>query len=185
MYQVFKKLHCYCRCSINSINDQLSSKIVSLKHIPIPNIPQESIIVFELYMFSFTTMASFLQFLHLYRSVWWLPQSYTRYTMVSIMLSINDINMLKFCCKIPLFFQNFYLIDPYLVGFIITILGRRLVYSILNHLVSKCAPSSLWPLLQKLLTLLLLTAVLTSLVFCTFHIMKNHPIVNIFYLCYP
>ncbi|KAK6640916.1 hypothetical protein RUM44_012614 [Polyplax serrata] len=149
------------KCPMNSLNERLSCKVVTPKHIPIPHIPQESTIIFELYMFIFTTVASFLQFLHLYRSVWWLPQSYTRYTM------------------------NFYLIDPYLVGFIITILSRRLVYSVLSHLVCRCTPTSLWPLFQKIITLILLITVLTSLVYCAFHIMKNHPIVNIFYLCYP
>lgn len=74
------------RCSINTLNDPLSCKVASPKHIPIPHIPQESTIVFELYMFIFTTVASFLQFLHLYRSVWWLPQSYTRYTMVRLII---------------------------------------------------------------------------------------------------
>ncbi|KAL0276157.1 UNVERIFIED_CONTAM: hypothetical protein PYX00_003785 [Menopon gallinae] len=149
------------RCSGNSANDSSPSKLVSPKHIPIPNIPQESTIVFELYMFTFSVMASFLQFLHLYRSVWWLPQSYTRHTM------------------------NFYLIDPYLVGFIVIILGRRLIYSLLSQALARCTSASLWPLFQKLLTLILLIAVFASLFYCAFHIMKNHPIVNILYLCYP
>lgn len=141
--------------------DNTNSRVVSPKHIPIPGIPQDGNFVFEVIMFVFTGMTSFLQFLHLYRTVWWLPQSYTRYTM------------------------NFYLIDPYLVGFITTILGRRLVYCALSRVLLSWTPASLRPVLQQLLRLLLLGLVLTSLVWCTYHIMQSHPIVNIFYLCYP
>ncbi|KDR22636.1 hypothetical protein L798_12768 [Zootermopsis nevadensis] len=141
--------------------ENVGSKVVSPKHIPIPSIPQDGKFVFEVIMFVFTGMTSFLQFLHLYRTVWWLPQSYTRFAM------------------------NFYLIDPYLVGFIVTILGRRLVYCALCKVLMWWSPASLWPILQQVLRLLLLGLVLSSLVLCAYHIMQSHPIVNIFYLCYP
>ncbi|CAG2067010.1 unnamed protein product, partial [Timema podura] len=137
------------------------SRIISPKHIPIPSVPHDGSVMFEVVMFLFTATASFLQFLHLYRTVWWLPQSYTKYAM------------------------NFYLMDPYLVGFIATILSRRLVYCMLSHVVMSWSSVNLWPLLQQLLRLLLLTIVLVMLVWCAYNIMQIHPIVNIFYLCYP
>lgn len=62
--------------------DGVSSKVVTPRHIPLPVLPHDSSLTFEVIMFTFTAMATFLQFLHLYRSVWWLPQSYTRYSMV-------------------------------------------------------------------------------------------------------
>ncbi|XP_054270905.1 transmembrane protein 39A [Macrosteles quadrilineatus] len=139
----------------------VSSKVVSPKHIPLPVLPQDSGLMFEVIMCSYTAMATFLQFLHLYRSVWWLPQSYTRYSM------------------------NFYLIDPYLVGFIGTILSRRLLYSLVSRAVMLWAPPSIWTVLQQLIRLFLLSLLMASLVWCTYNIMQNHPIVNIFYLCYP
>lgn len=141
--------------------DNTTSRVISPKHIPVPSIPQEGNFKFEITMFVFTVMTSFLQFIHLYRSVWWLPQSYTRYTV------------------------NFYLIDPYVVGFIATILGRRLVYCGFSRILKRWSPASLLPILEQLLRLLLLGLVLASLMWCTYHIMQNHPIVNIFYLCYP
>ncbi|PSN42547.1 hypothetical protein C0J52_03827 [Blattella germanica] len=147
--------------SFGQATDNASSRVISPKHIPVPSIPQDGNFVFEVIMFVFTGMTSFLQFLHLYRTVWWLPQSYTRYTM------------------------NFYLIDPYLVGFIATILGRRLVYCALSRVLMSWSPATLWPILQQLLRLILLGLVLASLVWCAYHIMQSHPIVNIFYLCYP
>ncbi|KAG8228819.1 hypothetical protein J437_LFUL008315 [Ladona fulva] len=136
-------------------------RAISPKHIPIPNIPQDSDMIFEVLMFAYTGIASFLQFLHLYRSVWWLPQSYNRYAM------------------------NFYLIDPHLVGFIMTILGRRLVYCILSRIMISVCPTALYPAAQHLLKLILLAVVLTSLIWCTYFVMLNHPLVYIFYLCYP
>ncbi|KAL1131675.1 hypothetical protein AAG570_011288 [Ranatra chinensis] len=141
--------------------NDVSAKAISPKHVPVPNLPHDSNFTFEIIMFIFTAMSTFLQFLHLYKSVWWLPQSYTSYAM------------------------NFYLIDPYLVGFIGTVLVRRLIYSGLCRLVLKWTPILLWPLLEQLVRLFLLIVVMTSLVWCAYHIMKNQPIVNIFYLCYP
>ncbi|XP_022197457.1 transmembrane protein 39A [Nilaparvata lugens] len=135
--------------------------LIAPKHIPMPTLPHDSSIVFEVIMFVYTVTATFLQFLHLYRSVWWLSQSYTRYSI------------------------NFYLIDPYLVGFIGTILARRFVYTGLCRLLIVWCPPSAWPIVQQLLRLLLLGVVLTCLIWCAYPIMQNHPIVNIFYLCYP
>ncbi|XP_075227233.1 transmembrane protein 39A isoform X2 [Lycorma delicatula] len=137
------------------------SGMISPKHIPVPTLPHDSSMVFEVIMFVYTVMATVLQFVHLYRSVWWLSQSYTRYTI------------------------NFYLIDPYLVGFIGTILARRFIYNGLCKILLTWSPPSVWPVVQQLLRLLLLGVVLTCLVWCAYHIMQNHPIVNIFYLCYP
>lgn len=65
-----------CRCS------DTSGKSVTPKHMPMPVLPHDNNITFELIMFSYTAVAVFLQFLHLYRSVWWLPNSHTSQTMV-------------------------------------------------------------------------------------------------------
>ncbi|KAG8318029.1 Transmembrane protein 39A [Homalodisca vitripennis] len=94
-------------------------------------------------------------------------------------------NIMKCCLMRELLLQNFYLIDPYLVGFIGTILGRRLLYSLVSEAVMVWTPPSIWAVLQQLVRLLLLSIVLASLIWCTYNIMQNHPIVNIFYLCYP
>ncbi|KAK9511404.1 hypothetical protein O3M35_000065 [Rhynocoris fuscipes] len=137
------------------------SKAVSPKHMPVPALAHDSNVTFEVLMFMFTATATFLQFLHLYRTVWWLPKSYTRYAM------------------------NFYLIDPYLVGFIFIILVRRLVYSLIRRATIVWSANPLWPYIEQLLRFFLLGVVMASLVWCAYHIMKNHPLVNIFYLCYP
>lgn len=53
------------------------------KHMPYPNTPVDSDLFFEIVMFTFTTVAAGLQFLQIYRSVWWLPHAYTHHAMVS------------------------------------------------------------------------------------------------------
>lgn len=57
------------------------------KHIPFPEVPQSSELINELLMFGYTVLATSLQFLHLYRTVWWLPESHTRYAMVNLRFS--------------------------------------------------------------------------------------------------
>lgn len=56
------------------------------RHIPFPNIPYDGDLLFESMMFVFTALAAGSQFLNLYRTVWWLPHSYTSQTMVSLLL---------------------------------------------------------------------------------------------------
>lgn len=53
------------------------------KHFPFPNTPMDNDFFFEAFMCFFAICTTALQFLHLYRSVWWLPNSYTRLAMVS------------------------------------------------------------------------------------------------------
>lgn len=52
------------------------------KHIPFPEMPQTSEIFNELVMFVYTSVAAAMQFLHLYRTVWWLPDSHTSHALV-------------------------------------------------------------------------------------------------------
>lgn len=54
------------------------------KHIRFPDVPYSSELVNELMIFVYTMIATAMQFLHLYRTVWWLPESNTNQTMVSI-----------------------------------------------------------------------------------------------------
>ncbi|KAH9631691.1 hypothetical protein HF086_014692 [Spodoptera exigua] len=85
---------------------KLADVPVAPKHIPFPYIPQDGNLLFEAMTFVFTLVATGLQFLNLYRTAWWLPHSYTNQAM------------------------NFYLIDPHLVAFIVTIIFRKLLLSI-------------------------------------------------------
>lgn len=53
------------------------------KHIRFPDVPYQSELLNELMIFTYTIIAAAMQFLHLYRTVWWLPESNTDQAMVS------------------------------------------------------------------------------------------------------
>ena len=139
------------------------------KHVPIPSIAHDSTLMFEFYMFGFTVLALALQYLHLYRTVWWLPNSYNNQTV------------------------NFYLIDPYLVGLLICLLSRRFVWSLVKTLVTSIAS-----FLRREKTpgkedsMLLTVAWYTTVTFLigfsgyfTFFVFRQHALINFMYLCYP
>lgn len=54
------------------------------KHLRFPDVPYNSELFNELILFAYTTVAAAMQFLHLYRTVWWLPESNTSQSMVRI-----------------------------------------------------------------------------------------------------
>lgn len=62
--------------------EMLNSAPAPPKHIPFPDIPQNSELLNEFLMFAYTALAASMQFLHLYRSVWWLPESHSKHAMV-------------------------------------------------------------------------------------------------------
>lgn len=68
----------------------------SPKHFPFPNTPVDDDLFFEILMFFFTVISGGLQFLHLYRTVWWLPHSYTKQAMVSLIILIKFLMKLFF-----------------------------------------------------------------------------------------
>ncbi|CAG0887551.1 unnamed protein product [Cyprideis torosa] len=143
-----------------------TSSIPCPKHVPIPHISQDSTLIFEGNMFLFTVLALALQYLHLYRTVWWLPHSYNQYAV------------------------NFYLIDPYLVGFLVCLLSRRFVWAVVKGFVTLLLPSSPSMIGVKHWTITCLwyfTVIgLGSVIsYFTYFVFKQHPLINFMYLCYP
>ena len=61
----------------------LNSDAMATKHISISYAASDPILVYESVVLFFSISAFFLQLLHLYRTVWWLPQSYTQYAVVN------------------------------------------------------------------------------------------------------
>ena len=55
-----------------------------LQHVLIPDIPRDGELFFEALMVVFVCTTLGLQYLNMYRTIWWLPHSYTLYAMVSI-----------------------------------------------------------------------------------------------------
>jgi len=75
------------RTSANSADDKRFDEIyggrsLAPKHIPIPAVPVDGQLGFEALSLIVSIIAACLQLLNLYRTVWWLPNSYNGYTMV-------------------------------------------------------------------------------------------------------
>lgn len=140
---------------------KLAEGPVAPKHIPFPYIPQDGTLLFEAMTFVFTLVATGLQFLNLYRTAWWLPHSYTNQAM------------------------NFYLIDPHLVAFIVTIIFRKLLLSVSLFVLRGLLAPKLMPHATIAARMFILGVVLGALSWCTYFIVLKYPLVKIFYLCYP
>ncbi|XP_053604962.1 transmembrane protein 39A [Plodia interpunctella] len=131
------------------------------KHIPFPYIPQDGTLLFESMTFVFTLVATGLQFLNLYRTAWWLPHSYTTQAM------------------------NFYLIDPHLVAFIVTIICRRLLLTVSLAVLRSFLAPKLMPHAIIATRMFILGVVLGALAWCTYFMVLKFPLLKIFFLCYP
>ncbi|CAH0719837.1 unnamed protein product, partial [Brenthis ino] len=140
---------------------KLSDSPLPPKHIPFPYIPQDGELLFEIMSFVFLLVAMGLQFLNLYRTMWWLPHSYTTQAM------------------------NFHLIDPHLVAFIVTIISRRLLLSITLVFLRCILAPKMMPHATIAARMFILGVVLGAMSWCTYFLMLKHPFVKIFYLCYP
>ncbi|XP_022827809.1 transmembrane protein 39A [Spodoptera litura] len=148
--------------SPNAVSEvKLTDVPVAPKHIPFPYIPQDGNLLFEAMTFVFTLVATGLQFLNLYRTAWWLPHSYTNQAM------------------------NFYLIDPHLVAFIVTIIFRKLLLSISLAILRGILAPKLMPHATIAARMFILGVVLGALSWCTYFIVLKYPVVKIFYLLYP
>lgn len=109
------------------------------KHIPFPDVPQNSELLNELVMFVYTSLAASMQFLHLYRTVWWLPESHSSHALVTTLASLIQFDRIQIF-NFFFFLQNFYLIDMSLVVFIVSLLSRRLFYCLLARIIHFLCP---------------------------------------------
>ena len=67
-----------------NLSEQMSiGRTLAPKHVPIPTIPVDGQLMFEVMSLATSLVAASLQLLNLYKTVWWLPQSYNEYSMVS------------------------------------------------------------------------------------------------------
>ncbi|XP_030370528.1 transmembrane protein 39A [Scaptodrosophila lebanonensis] len=133
------------------------------KHIPFPDqYATTSEWVSELIMCAFTMGAAIIQFINIYRTNWWLPQSYTRHMV------------------------NMQLIDPYLRYLILLVNTRRLLYCVLLQALAKwkCAERQkrMWRLCIKYAFGGL---VQLALCFCVLRLYQQHTYLLLFYLSYP
>jgi len=141
--------------------DDLTSPLSYPQAVPIPDIPHDSPFTFEVIMFLYTGAALGLQYLNLYRTVWWLPHSYTNQAL------------------------NFYLIDPFTIAFSLTLLSRRLVWLCIRAAIIyflPVSPSGRFVNGSKFCTIGMILLILGYL---AYFVVQNHSMVNILYLVYP
>lgn len=119
------------------------------RHIPFPDIPQDSDLLFEFITFVFTSLAAAAQFLNLYRTVFWLPHSFTSHAMVIIIINIYESSY--FFLYLVYFLQNFYLIEWHVVLFILIVLGRRLLYTLCSTAIKAVSPSRFLPVILRII----------------------------------
>ncbi|KAG5305600.1 T39AB protein, partial [Acromyrmex insinuator] len=157
------------RASANGADDKRFDEIyggrsLAPKHIPIPAVPVDGQLSFEALSLVVSIIAACLQLLNLYRTVWWLPNSYNGYTM------------------------NFYLIDPYLLIFIFTMVAHRFLYILLRQIIDVSLPVQSVPAklaIRNIIRSSLSVAVKSVLGWCLYHMIEKHNSMKIFYLCYP
>jgi len=56
--------------------------IVSPRHVHLPDIPLDNNVLFELIVFVYSALVLGLQYVNLYKTVWWLPHSSAHYGLV-------------------------------------------------------------------------------------------------------
>ncbi|KAG2456589.1 TM39A protein, partial [Polypterus senegalus] len=82
-----------------------------VRHCRIPDLPLDGSLLFEFLFFIYLLVALFVQYINIYKTIWWYPYSHPA---ASTSL-------------------NFYLIDYYLAAFITVMLARRLVWTIISE----------------------------------------------------
>ncbi len=97
-------------------SEHVCSNYPPIKHIPFPSQASQfqSDLINEWLLFAFSFWAAGLQFLHLYRTVWWLPDSYTNQTMVKFTFFFlvfgwcDDFKDTTFCSRTSISSINFW-----------------------------------------------------------------------------
>ncbi|XP_037079907.1 transmembrane protein 39A-like isoform X2 [Pollicipes pollicipes] len=143
-----------------SVVEERSWQVPYLQHVLIPDIPRDGELFFEALMVVFVCTGLGLQYLNMYRTIWWLPHSYTAYAM------------------------NLYLIDTDVAGFVLTLLCRRFVWAVLKHISLNYLPRKIAHFMYLTSRVLVLLIVFSLLSWFTYQIFMKHHIVHILYLYY-
>ncbi|KAF2353295.1 hypothetical protein FHG87_015950 [Trinorchestia longiramus] len=86
----------------------------SIRHMPLPDVPRLSVFAFESLMCLFNLLVLVTHYLNIYRTIFWLPHSHTRYVV------------------------NLYLIEPRVLVFIVVSVSRRLLWCVVRLALTSC-----------------------------------------------
>lgn len=134
-----------------------------VRHSRIPDLPLDSNLLFEALLFLYLLVALFVQYINIYRTVWW-----SSYSHPSASTSLN-----------------FHLMDYHLAVFITVMLARRLVWTVVSE-ASLASPSSLVRYVALIaVRLILLTLCGWVLCWTLVSLFKNYSVLNLLFLGYP
>ncbi|KAK3734942.1 hypothetical protein RRG08_038966 [Elysia crispata] len=135
----------------------LASMVVLPKHSYLPEIPGDGNLYFECMLFVFGIIMMCLQYINLYKTVWWLPQSHAQYAL------------------------NFYLIDVNLVGIISLILAVRLLICFVQEVTGSKLLH--WPV--QIAKGMLITSAVICAAYALYQVINEHGIKTCLFLAYP
>ncbi|XP_077570173.1 transmembrane protein 39A [Stigmatopora nigra] len=134
-----------------------------VRHSKIPALPLDSGLLFEFLLFLYLLVALFVQYINIYRTVWWYPYSQPP-TSTSL---------------------SFHLMDYHLAIFITVMLARRLVWTLVSELSHSTPVSQVCYLVLMAARLCLLTVCFWVLCWTLVNLCKNHSVLNLLFLGYP
>uniref|UniRef100_T1GP26 Uncharacterized protein n=1 Tax=Megaselia scalaris TaxID=36166 RepID=T1GP26_MEGSC len=130
-------------------------------HIPFPDYGTSQDIFNEVFISVFALFCAFLQFLHIYKTIFWLPELHQTSAV------------------------HWDLIDPHLVVFIVVIISRRLIYAFLRITIDKTVISNKKKKLYKTVgKFSLISIFVVILTVCLIQIFIAHGYLAIFCLSY-
>ncbi|XP_064628999.1 transmembrane protein 39A-like isoform X2 [Lineus longissimus] len=138
-----------------------SGMIVQPKHAHFPDIPLDSCLFYEAVLFVYGILVMILQYVHLYKTVWWLPQSHATYGL------------------------NFYMIDPHLFSLLCIIMIKRLIWTFIKEAYKESSPRSCTFWFIQLIKLILTIGMTASFFYTAYHVILSYPIMYLLLLCYP
>uniref|UniRef100_A0AAV2LMQ1 Transmembrane protein 39A n=1 Tax=Knipowitschia caucasica TaxID=637954 RepID=A0AAV2LMQ1_KNICA len=134
-----------------------------VRHSRIPDLPLDSSLLFEFLLFLYLLVALFVQYINIYRTVWWYPYSHPA---ASTSL-------------------NFHLMDYHLAIFITVMLARRLVWTIVSEVSQSIGGSLVRYVVLITARLCLLTLCGCVLCWTLVNLCRNHSVLNLLFLGYP
>ncbi|XP_040195027.1 transmembrane protein 39A isoform X2 [Rana temporaria] len=134
-----------------------------VRHCRIPDLPLDGSLLFEFLFFIYLLVSLFIQYINIYKTVWWYPYNHP-----------------ASCTSL-----NFHLIDYHLAAFITVMLARRLVWALISE-ASQVGSTSMVHY-SALITARLILLTLCGWVFCwtLVNLFRNHSVLNLLFLGYP
>lgn len=143
------------------------SGITIPQHPTLPDLPRgQGELFFECTLFLYSVLALFLQYLNLYKTMWWLPNSHTHYAV------------------------KFHIIDPYILSCVGLILGRKVTWCFLKK-ISLFLPGEEDTMpgyvhaIEWSLKIPMIIAVISSFMFSFLRVIATYPWSSLWYLFYP